>query len=70
FDLLNVGNFLNSDWGVRQIANPAATAPLTLVGFEGGEPQFNFTGPDETFIDDPSEFSRWRAQFGVRYIFN
>ncbi|MEM6785391.1 MAG: hypothetical protein AAF624_16845 [Bacteroidota bacterium] len=70
FDLLNVANFLNSDWGVRQIANPAATAPLTLVGFEGGEPQFNFTGPDETFIDDPSEFSRWRAQFGVRYIFN
>ncbi|MEL7170779.1 MAG: hypothetical protein AAGN64_15655 [Bacteroidota bacterium] len=70
FDLLNVANFLNSDWGVRKIANPAATAPLTLVGFEGGEPEFNFTGPDETFIDDPSEFSRWRAQFGVRYIFN
>ncbi|MEL6772995.1 MAG: carboxypeptidase regulatory-like domain-containing protein, partial [Bacteroidota bacterium] len=59
FDLLNVANFLNSDWGVRKIANPAATAPLTLVGFEGGEPEFNFTGPDETFIDDPSEFSRW-----------
>ncbi|MEM8560123.1 MAG: TonB-dependent receptor, partial [Bacteroidota bacterium] len=69
-DILNVANFLNSDWGVRQIANPAATAPLSLVGFEGGEPVFNFTGPDETFIDDPTEFSRWRAQFGVRYIFN
>jgi hypothetical protein len=29
-----------------------------------------FTGPSETFIDDPSEFSRWRIQLGVKYLFN
>jgi hypothetical protein len=30
---------------------------------------FNFTGPKRTFIDDPSIFSRWRAQLGLRYFF-
>lgn len=69
-DILNLGNLISSDWGVRKVASSAATSPLTLVGFDGaGAPQFNFTGPAETFIDDPSVFSRWRAQLGVRYFF-
>ncbi len=70
-DIQNVANLVSSDWGVRKVANPAARAPLTLVGFDAdGEPLFNFTGPAETFVDDPSEFSRWRAQLGLRYRFN
>jgi hypothetical protein len=70
-DLLNVGNLLNSDWGVRKVANPAATSPLTLVQFNSsGAPVFNFTGPSSTFIDDPDLLSRWRAQLGLRYFFN
>ena len=70
-DILNVGNLLNSDWGVRKVANPAATSPLSLTGFnEAGAPTFNFTGPSETFIDDPGLFSRWQIQFGVKYMFN
>jgi len=71
-DILNLPNFLNSDWGVRQIASPAATSPITLVGWDRttNEPVFNFTGPDETYVDDLSEYSRWRAQIGLRYFFN
>ncbi len=71
-DILNVANLLSSDWGVRKVANPSATSPLTLVGFDGtsGEPIFNFTGPSETFIDDAGLFSRWQAQLGLRYIFD
>jgi hypothetical protein len=70
-DILNVANLLNSDWGVRKIASPAATSPLLLTGFDGsGEPVFNFTGPSETFIDDPSIFSRWQIQLGLKYLFN
>ncbi|MGI9174743.1 MAG: hypothetical protein ACR2GR_05450 [Rhodothermales bacterium] len=58
-----MANLINSDWGVRKVASPAATSPLTLVGFgERGEPVFDFTGPAQTYVDDPSEFSRWRAQ--------
>ncbi len=76
-DVLNVGNLISSDWGVRKTASAAATSPLRLVTDAGGIPQFdangapvlNFTGPSETFIDDPSLFSRWRAQLGLRYFF-
>lgn len=71
FDILNVANLLNSDWGVRKVASPAATTPLSLVGFDSqGEPIFDFVGPAETFIDDPGLFSRWRIQMGLRYFFN
>ncbi|MEN8375659.1 MAG: TonB-dependent receptor [Gemmatimonadota bacterium] len=71
-DILNVTNLLNSDWGVRKLASPAATSPLTLTRFDDadGEPVFNFTGPSETFIDDPSQFSRWQIQVGLKYLFN
>jgi len=81
FDMLNVGNFLNSDWGVREVVNSAARTPLILCnenipGCLGtfnaeGEPLYQFPGTvTETFIDDPSEISRWRAQLGFRYLFN
>ncbi|MGH7561876.1 MAG: TonB-dependent receptor [Gemmatimonadales bacterium] len=70
-DLLNVGNLINSSWGVRKVASAAATSPLSLVRFDpDGTPVFNFTGPTETFIDDPGFLSRWRAQVGLRYLFN
>jgi hypothetical protein len=69
-DVLNVGNLLNSSWGVRKVASASATSPLTLVTFNGGRPVFNFTGPSQTFIDDPGLLSRWRAQLGLRYLFN
>jgi hypothetical protein len=71
FDVLNVGNLIDSDWGVRKVASAPATSPLTLTGFDGtGAPTFNFTGPSATFIDDPGQLSRWRAQLGLRYYFS
>jgi hypothetical protein len=70
-DVLNVGNLINSNWGVRKVASASATSPLTFVRFNGaGAPVFNFTGPDKTYVDDPGLFSRWRAQLGARYFFN
>ena len=70
-DVLNVANLLNSDWGVRKVASSSATSPLRLAGFDvNGAPILNFTGPAETYIDDPSPLSRWRAQIGVRYFWN
>jgi hypothetical protein len=69
-DILNLTNLINSDWGVRKVASASATSPLTLTRFDAaGNPVFNFTGPSETFIDDPGLFSRWRAQVGLRYFF-
>ena len=70
-DVQNFLNLLNSGWGVRKVASANATSPLTLVRFDvSGAPVFNYTGPDKTYIDDPSIFSRWRAQVGLRYFFN
>ncbi len=70
-DILNVANLLNSDWGVRKVASPAATSPLRLVEFDqSGAPVFNFIGPDKTFIDDPGLNSRWQIQVGLRYMLN
>ena len=68
-DVLNVGNLISSDWGVRKVASSAATSPLRLVGFDGaGAPVFNFTGPAETFIDDPSVFSPLAGAAGVEVL--
>jgi hypothetical protein len=71
FDILNVPNLLSSEWGVRKIANSAATSPLELTGFDtGGEPTFNFKGTaTETYVDDPGTNSRWQIQVGLRYFF-
>ena len=77
FDILNVGNLISSDWGVRKVASSAATSPLRLATDAGGVPQFDangapvlqFTGPAQTYIDDPNINSRWRAQLGLRYFF-
>ena len=67
FDIMNLANLINSSWGVRKIANVAATSPLTLDSWtEAGEPVFSFNGAEETFSDDFSEFSRWRMQLGLR----
>ena len=70
-DILNVANLLNSDWGVRKVASPAATSPLALVGTDAnGNNLYNFSGAETTFIDDPGLFSRWQVQLGVKYVFN
>ena len=70
-DVLNVANALNSDWGVRKVASSSATSPLSFVRFNAaGAPVFNFTGPAVTYVDDPGLFSRWRAQLGVRVLYN
>jgi hypothetical protein len=66
-----VGNLIKSSWGVRKVASARATSPLALTRFDvNGAPVFNFTGPAQTYIDDPGLLSRWRAQIGLRYLLN
>ncbi len=73
-DILNLGNAINSNWGVRKVASSSATRPLridpTPLAWDGtGEPPLQFVGPKKTFVNDPSILSRWRVQLGVRYLF-
>jgi len=75
-DVLNVGNLLNPEWGV-QYAIPGSFNNYELYNFAGYEadgktPKFTYTGTRSgTDAYDISNLtSRWRMQFGVRYLFN
>jgi hypothetical protein len=68
-DVLNIGNFLNSDWGVVQV--PTSVQPIGVsVDPTTKVPTYTFNGTQtKTFNYDASLLSRWQAQFGLRYIF-
>jgi len=72
-NILNLGNLLNSDWGVVQL--PTSKQPIG-VSFEDvdadgvADPVYSFdTDLTETFYNDYSLRSRWQVQMGLRYIF-
>jgi hypothetical protein len=66
-DILNVGNLINSDWGVVQV--PTSVQPIGVT-VAGNTPTYTFTNTQtKTFNYDASLASRWQMQFGIRYIF-
>jgi hypothetical protein len=74
-DMLNLGNLINSDWGLIQQPNNVQPIGVQLVappsgGGDDTVPIYTFN-PDlkETFGYDASLASRWQMQFGLRYIF-
>ena len=83
-DLLNVGNFLNRNWGLRK--TPYLTNFLKYEGLaaDGKTPSFSFSYLDpanqvpltSTYTNNTSinaatgQSSRWQMQFGIRYLFN
>lgn len=79
WDVLNFGNLLNKEWGVRRsvatssILVPANTASLTPGGTT--VPTFRLatdrnTPVTDTYRDNVGFASTWSMQFGLRYIFN
>ncbi|HSF55867.1 MAG TPA: carboxypeptidase regulatory-like domain-containing protein [Algoriphagus sp.] len=79
-DILNIGNLLNSDWGLGKTFNSTQplVVPTTAQGGPAdanGVPQYRFRnlGSDlisETYRSTASVNDVWRMQFGLRYIFN
>jgi len=70
FDIQNVGNLLNRNWGERQVF--ANNRPIE-VNYPQDTPNtavYNFRGGNRTFVDDTGIGSRWRGQLGLRYIFD
>ncbi|NJO87244.1 MAG: TonB-dependent receptor, partial [Lewinella sp.] len=66
-DILNAGNLLNSNWGVRQF--PTNTQPIGVSVAEG-VPTYSFDPSlNSTFTNDFSLLSRWQMQLGLRYRF-
>ena len=68
-DILNIGNLINSDWGVVQ--QPNNLQPLSVnVDAATSTPTYTFNpNQTETFGSDSSLNSRWQMQLGLRYIF-
>ncbi|MFT7031041.1 MAG: hypothetical protein ACJA2C_002442 [Marinoscillum sp.] len=75
-DFLNFGNLINSEFGIPQTPNQtnilnyrgrnADNVPEYRMNFVSGTSEF----PTETFRESTSLANTWRAQVGVRYIFN
>lgn len=84
FDILNVGNMLKDTWGrvytmsfqsfgLVNYLGLTDTAPGAAVDYSSNTPRFTYTGAGQTNGNPYANsdlLSRWRAQFGIRYIFN
>ncbi|WP_162428791.1 TonB-dependent receptor [Pontibacter pudoricolor] len=70
FDIFNVGNLINKDWGRQYFVNNNANELIRFAGLNAaGVPTFTFN--TNTRIYNISQFdSRWQGQLGLRYIFN
>ncbi|WP_299819431.1 carboxypeptidase regulatory-like domain-containing protein [uncultured Pontibacter sp.] len=70
FDIFNVGNLLNRDWGRQYFVNNNANEIIRFAGRNtAGQPTFTFNPNNRAY--NISQFdSRWQGQLGVRYIFN
>jgi len=74
FDVFNIGNMLNKNWGRRYYVSYDYYRLLRYEGtdIDGTTPTFSFSNPtgDIWNIDDSGiRSSRWQAQLGVRYVF-
>ncbi len=75
FDIFNIGNMINKDWGRSYYASNGNLDVITFEDFQadGTTPTFSFDRPTDDRpwrIDDAGlNSSRWQAQLGVRYIF-
>jgi hypothetical protein len=68
FDILNVGNLFNKEWGRYGSAGGGATyySPITY----SGNGQFQFLGGENYNMRSYSDYySRWRGQLGLKYTF-
>ncbi|MDT0607231.1 TonB-dependent receptor [Croceitalea rosinachiae] len=68
-DVINIGNLLNSNWGVVERQDFDQVLGVTVD--DTNTPTFTFDpNRTNTFSADTRLLSRWQAQVGVRYIFN
>jgi hypothetical protein len=78
----NIGNMLNSNWGVRKLdcynknSFTGVIAPLKYEGLEGGIPTFSFNKvgdayPTQTYTTCLKEtYECWQVLLGLKYFFN
>lgn len=78
FNIINLGNFLNSAWGNFKFVNRTGLLAYKGIDAATGKPTYSFPYFDNvnqapltnSFGNGVSQTSRWQAQIGIRYIFN
>nr|WP_319572589.1 carboxypeptidase regulatory-like domain-containing protein [uncultured Draconibacterium sp.] len=78
FDVKNVMNFFNSDWGVSKHLNPEIGSDARILKYEGvdadGVATFStpasIHGGTKTFTPNYTLGQCWYASIGIKYIFN
>jgi hypothetical protein len=70
FDIINVGNLLNSKWGVTK--TPNITNFMQYQGVTDNKPTYTVSQnlKEQTFRNNTGIDSRYQMQLGIRYIFN
>jgi len=74
-DVLNVGNFINSDWGIQE--NNVSSFGAAILGRSGGlspDPTFTMLRDGVNLVSSPSRpsssrFTTWNATLGFKYSF-
>lgn len=84
FNIINLGNLLNRDWGLYQNAfNGFNNGSVAILKYQGKDPVTGKANYSFPYLDkdnlipvtnstkvNTDQISRWQAQIGVRYIFN
>ena len=78
FDIKNLLNLFNSNWGVMKILNPAIGTEAKILKYEGadadGYATFStpkgVTGNNKTFTPNHAIGQCWYASIGIKYMFN
>ena len=78
FDIKNLLNLFNSNWGVMKILNPAIGTEAKILKYEGadadGYATFStpkgVTGNTKTFTPNHAIGQCWYASIGIKYMFN
>jgi len=69
-DVLNLGNLISPNWGVRQLASSTRLAQPLGVSVDNGVPTYSFDASQkQTYFNDFTLNSRWQIQVGLRYRF-
>lgn len=70
FDIFNVGNLLNHEWGHQYFVSNEANEIIRYAGLDDdGIPTFTFNPNSRRYNIAPFA-SRWQGQLGLRYLFN
>lgn len=69
-DFVNLGNLVNSNWGVRKYATTSGYYQPLSVNYNNNSPSYTFDpSTKNTFSTSPDLVSRWQMQIGLRFIF-